>query len=103
MHPDALELAEEQAAHCRAFGNARRLLILWILSGGELSVSEVAGRAGTTLQNVSQHLKLLRRSGIVTARRDGQTIYYKTADSQCLRHCLASLRTSARSNRSRRR
>ena len=99
MESDVLELSGEQAARCRAFGNARRLLILWILSEGELSVSEIAGRAGTTLQNVSQHLKLLRRSGIVTARRDGQTIYYKAADSQCLRHCLASLRTPERSRR----
>jgi ArsR family transcriptional regulator len=103
MDPTVLELAEMQAARCRAFGSARRILILWILSKGELSVKEIAGRAGSTLQNVSQHLKLLRRSGIVTTRREGQTIYYKIADGECLKRCLASLQAPQRRNQPRHR
>ena len=89
MDTTLLENAEKQAAHCRAFGNARRLLILWMLLPGELPVNEIAARAGSSLQNVSQHLNLLKKTGIVTTRRDGQMIFYKIADEECLKHCPA--------------
>jgi DNA-binding transcriptional ArsR family regulator len=90
-----MESAEKQAALCKLFGNARRLLIVWIIAKEELPVNEIAARAGSSLQNVSQHLKLLKRFGIVTARRDGQTIYYQLADNECLQGCPALLRAPA--------
>jgi len=96
MKPTVLELAEEQAALCRVFGNARRLLILWILAKEELPVHEIAARAGSSLQNVSQHLNLLKRSGILMARRDGQTIFYQVADHEYLKHCPALLKAPDR-------
>ncbi len=90
-----LVLAEEQATLCRVFGNPRRLLILWILMKEELPVHVIAAQAGSTLQNVSQHLKLLKRYGIVTTRRDGQAIYYQIADQDLFKHCPALLKASA--------
>jgi len=92
MDTTLIDLAERQAALCRVFGNTRRLLILWLLSKGELSVNEIATRAGSTLQNISQHLSLLKKSGIVTTRRAGQTIYYQLADLECIKNCPALLR-----------
>lgn len=92
MNTSVMDLAERQAALCRVVGNARRLVILWMLSKEELSVNEIAQRAGSSLQNVSQHLSLLKKSGIVTSRRDGQTIYYQIADHECLQQCPALLR-----------
>jgi len=53
---------------------------LWSLSNRELPVSEIADEVGTSLQNISQHLALLKEHGIVTARRDGQMIYYRISD-----------------------
>lgn len=91
MQPSALELAEKQAIRCRVFGNSRRLLILWNLAEAALPVHEIAARVGTSLQNVSQHLNLLKKFGIVTARREGQTIYYQISDQEYLRHCPALL------------
>jgi DNA-binding transcriptional ArsR family regulator len=92
MDTTMFELAERQAALCRVFGNTRRMLILWLLSKEELSVNEIASRAGSTLQNVSQHLNLLKKTGIVTTRRAGQTIYYQLADIECIKNCPALLR-----------
>ena len=92
MDTTLIDLAERQAALCRMLGNTRRLLILWLLSKEELSVTEIAARAGSTLQNVSQHLSLLKKSGIVTTRRAGQTIYYQIADIECIKNCPALLR-----------
>jgi DNA-binding transcriptional ArsR family regulator len=92
MDTTVIDLAEKQAAMCRVVGHSRRLLILWLLSKEELSVNEIAARAGSTLQNISQHLSLLKRTGIVVARREGQTIYYRIADHECARSCPALLR-----------
>jgi DNA-binding transcriptional ArsR family regulator len=92
MGNTALDLAERQAALCRAFGNPRRLLILWLLSKEELSVNTIAERSGSSPQNVSQHLSLLKKYGMVTTRRAGQTIYYQIADQEYLKKCPALLR-----------
>lgn len=89
MEKTVIDLAEKQAALCRVMGNSRRLLILWFLSKGELSVHEIAARAGSTLQNVSQHLSLLKKAGVLTARREGQTIYYQISDDDYFKNCPA--------------
>jgi DNA-binding transcriptional ArsR family regulator len=83
------DMAEKQAAVCKVLGNSRRLLILWQISKEELSVNEIASRVGSTLQNVSQHLSLLKKAGIVVSRRQGQVIFYQLADHEFVRNCLA--------------
>jgi DNA-binding transcriptional ArsR family regulator len=85
-------LAEEQAELCKLFGNVSRILILWSLSHRELPVSEIADEVGTSLQNISQHLSLLKEHGIVCARRDGQTIYYRISDDEWIRDCPVLLK-----------
>ena len=87
MNSSLRELAEEHAEICKLFGNVSRILILWSLSDRELNVSEIAEEVGTSLQNVSQHLALLKEHGIVTARRDKQTIYYRIADLEWIKEC----------------
>ena len=87
MNSSLRELAEEHAEICKLFGNVSRILILWSLSDRELPVSEIAEEVGTSLQNVSQHLALLKEHGIVTARRDKQTIYYRIADLEWIKEC----------------
>jgi DNA-binding transcriptional ArsR family regulator len=89
MDETLYDLAEKQAEICRVIGNARRLLILWQLSKQELSVNEIAAHVGSTLQNVSQHLSVLKKTGIVVARREGQAIFYQLADTECVRNCPA--------------
>lgn len=89
MDTAVINIAEKQAALCRVLGSARRLIILWLISQGELSVNDIAEQVGSSVQNISQHLSLLKRSGFVIARRDGQTIYYQLADEEYLRHCPA--------------
>ena len=52
-----------------------------------MPVGEIAEQVGTSLQNISQHLSLLKEHDIVIARREGQTIYYRIADSNWIREC----------------
>jgi ArsR family transcriptional regulator, virulence genes transcriptional regulator len=87
MNSSTKDLAEKQAKLCKIFGNVSRILIVWSLADGELPVSEIAFVVGTSLQNTSQHLGLLKERGIVTARRDAQTIYYRIADNEPLHEC----------------
>ncbi len=87
MNSSTKDLAEQQAKLCKIFGNASRILIVWSLSDGELPVSVIAGEVGTSLQNISQHLSLLKEHGIVVARRDAQTIYYRLGEKGPLHDC----------------
>lgn len=60
----------------KALSGRRRLMILCHLSEGEKSVGELVRLTGARDTSVSQQLTLLRKDGIVAARRDGQTLYY---------------------------
>ena len=56
-------------------------LVLQLVQG-ERSVNELAGLLSTPQSTVSQHLALLRREGLVHARRDGQTQFYSLAGDE---------------------
>ena len=59
--------------------NPKRLQILNLLREKELSVGEMVQVLGVAKANLSQHLGLMRQKGIVIARRQGTTIYYRLA------------------------
>ena len=65
----------EQAELHQILSNPTRLLILRSLAEEALSVGEIAEKIGATLQNTSQHLRLMKDKGVLEARRDGQTIF----------------------------
>ena len=60
----------------KLLSNPNRLLILCQLVDGEKSVGELARLIGASQVTVSQQLGLLKNTGILTSRRDAQTIYY---------------------------
>jgi ArsR family transcriptional regulator len=47
-------------------------------------VGDLATRVSCQVPNMSQHLAVLRSAGLVTARRDGSTVYYRLADPKVL-------------------
>ena len=63
----------------KAIANRHRLTILCQLIDGERSVGELADFLTLRDSTVSQHLALLRKDGLVSTRRDGQTIWYTIA------------------------
>ena len=75
---------ERYAAVGRALADPKRLCVLESLAERELSVSDLSVLVGCQVPNMSQHLAVLRRAGLVTTRRDGSTIYYRLADSRVL-------------------
>ena len=50
-------------------------------------MGELAGAGRCQVPNMSQHLSVLRSAGLVTARRDGSTVYYRLADPKVLEAC----------------
>lgn len=75
------QLLEHVAERFRVLGDATRLGILrTLLDSGELNVGELVGRLDTTQANVSKHLGVLLRAGIVNRRPVGTTAYYSVAD-----------------------
>ena len=86
-----MESAADRAAEfLKSLGNRHRLLILCQLLDGERSVGDLVDFLGIRDSTVSQHLALLRREGLVAARRDGQTIWY-SLNSDPVRDVLAAL------------
>lgn len=75
---------QRSAAVARALGDPKRLCVLESLAGGEASVGDLAARVSCQVPNMSQHLAVLRAAGLVTARRDGNTVYYRLSDPRVL-------------------
>jgi ArsR family transcriptional regulator len=80
---DGLE-RQRAAAIARAFADPKRLRVLECLARGELSVGDLSTEAGCQVPNMSQHLAVLRSTGLVTSRRDGNTVYYRLSDPRVL-------------------
>ncbi len=77
--------AREAALLLKTIGNEYRLSILCILLDGERSVGELNQQLELSQSSLSQHLAVLRDQGLVTTRREAQTIYYQAANSDALK------------------
>jgi len=76
------ELYSQFARVGRAVANPRRLEILDLLAQGERTVEDLAAEVGTTVSNISQHLQVLRSSGLVSSRKDGQFVHCALSGEQ---------------------
>jgi len=81
MNTQTLQANARQASRLlKAMSNHHRLLILCQLLGEECCVGELVRRVGLSQSALSQHLARMREEGLVTFRRDAQTLYYRIAD-----------------------
>lgn len=72
--------AEAAANFLKALGHEGRLMILCHLISGPKSVTELETLLSSRQAAVSQQLARLRLEGLVSARREGQTIFYSILD-----------------------
>ena len=87
MNPREIAEAQKQAEFCAILGNVNRIQILWTLGNRELTVSEISKEIETSMQNTSQHLRLMKDKGVLLSRRDGREVYYRIADTKFNRTC----------------
>jgi DNA-binding transcriptional ArsR family regulator len=73
---DMRDHASDAAGLMKALGNESRLMILCILAEGERSVGELNDMVPLSQSALSQQLARLRKQGLVSTRRESQTIYY---------------------------
>jgi DNA-binding transcriptional ArsR family regulator len=87
VHPVAPgpELLESAAATLRMLAEPTRLHLLWQLTHGPHTVTELVQATGAARTVVSQHLAKLRLSGLVEARRDGRHVIYSVPDGHVVR------------------
>ena len=76
--------ASDAVSLLKGLANESRLMILCVLSEGELSVGQLNQRIKLSQSALSQHLAVLREQGLVQTRRESQTIYYRLSDTTAL-------------------
>ncbi len=76
------EVTQLHAQVCSGLADPNRILILYTLDGATYNVNDLAEVLGLPQPTTSRHLKILRERGMVTAHRDGQSVYYTLADKR---------------------
>ena len=73
--------ARDASDFLKALSHENRLILLCLLSEQERSVGELEALLSLRQAAVSQQLARLRYDGLVSARRDGKTVYYSLANN----------------------
>ena len=86
------EIVEKQslnliAERFRVLGDPLRLEILHILGDGERTVGSLVDEIGANQANVSKHLQVLRKAGLVERRKEGLHAYYRITDRSIFHLC----------------
>lgn len=81
------ELLNRIADVLKAMADPTRLKILHSLHNGERCVSDILGNVGGSQANVSKHLSVLKRAGLVNCRREGLNVYYRIIDEGVFTIC----------------
>ena len=79
------QICRLHAEICQTLANPKRLRIINILREKEISAAELPKILNIPKANLSQHMAVLRQKGIVVARREGNTVYYRLARPKILK------------------
>ncbi|CAM3105082.1 HTH-type transcriptional regulator KmtR [Arthrobacter ulcerisalmonis] len=79
------KLLDAATGTLRMLAEPTRLHLLWQLSNGPKTVTELTELSGAQRTVVSQHLAKLRLSGLVDTRKDGRHIIYSLHDGHLVR------------------
>jgi DNA-binding transcriptional ArsR family regulator len=81
------EALTQVASYFQALSEPTRLQVLNLLRGKERSVGELALLCGFSAANISRHLALLTRQGLVRREARGNSAYYRIADTSVYELC----------------
>lgn len=77
MMEGSMKKVEEAAALLKALSHPVRLLIVKTLISKKCNVTNLEKISGLSQSGVSQHLRILRLSGLIEPHREGKEICYK--------------------------
>jgi DNA-binding transcriptional ArsR family regulator len=75
----------------KALADSTRLKILECVKEGEKCICKIIPYTGKSQPNVSQHLKVLRTSGLIEERKEGTNIFVKVSTKQ-IYHIIESVK-----------
>ena len=75
-------LYQAKAEFFKTLGHPARIRVLELLAERERAVGEMLPEVGVEATNLSQHLAVLRRAGLVTFRKEGSTVFYSLTSPQ---------------------
>jgi DNA-binding transcriptional ArsR family regulator len=81
------EVLRMQAELCKSLSDPKRLRIIQELREGERTVSEIAEILEVKQSNTSQHLAILRKTGIISPRKVGNTVFYRLISPKIAEAC----------------
>ncbi len=84
MNARTLDMVAERF---RVLGDPSRLRLLQALAEKERTVADLTAQAEASQANVSKHLGVLLRAGLVARRKEGLFVYYRLADPRVLQMC----------------
>ena len=75
------------ASYFSVLSEPMRLRIMHAICEEEKTVSQIVDELGATQTNVSRHLNLMHRSGVLARRKEGNQVHYRAADAQMVEIC----------------
>lgn len=84
---ETVAVFEQVARYFSLLADPTRLRILSCLCREERPVNEVVQQIGLTQANISRHLNILYRAGVVDRRREGSTVFYRVVDTNFVDIC----------------
>ena len=82
LTPVVAPLYQLKAEFFKTLGHPARIRVLELLSEREHAVAEMLPEVGVEAANLSQHLAVLRRAGLVATRREGSSVVYSLTSPQ---------------------
>jgi len=84
------ELSQFTAEFFKVLAHPLRIRIVDALRSGEIAVNDLSSRLKVEQSTLSQQLAILRKSNVVTGRKEGQNVYYSVQDQAIFRVLDAS-------------
>ena len=72
---------------CKALADPTRQKILGMLLEEEKTVSEIVGAFHLSQPTVSHHLDILNRYGLLSSRKEGKQVFYRTEQDNVVSCC----------------
>ena len=86
---DRTHAIDAVAAYFSVLAEPMRLRIMHSICESEKTVSQIVGEIGASQTNVSRHLGIMHRGGVLARRKQGNRVYYRAADTTMVELCRA--------------
>ncbi len=81
------KIFEMHADTCKALGHALRIEVIDLLQDDELCFTDILEATGGLKSNLSQHLSIMTKKGILKTRREGQCTYFALSSEKVAQAC----------------